>query len=55
MYENCSLCGFKCNVNRNQKSGVCKCGVYPKLALVSKHMWEEPCISGKEGSRNYIF
>lgn len=55
MFESCELCGFRCKVNRNEKYGVCKCGVLPKLALVSKHMWEEPCISGKNGSGTIFF
>ena len=55
MFEVCELCGFKCKVNRNEKYGVCKCGILPKLALVSKHMWEEPCISGEKGSGTIFF
>ena len=55
MLEKCELCGFKCKVNRNEKLGACKCGVLPKLALVSKHMWEEPCISGENGSGTIFF
>lgn len=55
MLEKCELCGFKCKVNRNEKFGVCKCKVLPKLALVSKHMWEEPCISGEAGSGTIFF
>ena len=55
MFESCELCGFKCKVNRNESLGVCKCGVLPKLALVSKHMWEEPCISGSNGSGTIFF
>ena len=55
MFEKCSLCGFKCNVDRNIKKGVCGLGVLPKLALVSTHMWEEPCISGKKGSGTIFF
>ena len=55
MFESCELCGFRCKVNRNEKYGVCKCGVLPKLALVSKHMWEEPCISGENGSGTIFF
>lgn len=55
MFENCELCGFRCNVNRNEKLGVCKCSNLPKLALVSKHMWEEPCISGEKGSGTIFF
>lgn len=55
MLEICELCGFKCKVNRNEKQGKCKCGVLPKLALVSTHMWEEPCISGENGSGTIFF
>lgn len=54
-YEKCELCGFRCKVNRYEKLGVCKCGTLPKLALVSKHMWEEPCISGENGSGTIFF
>ena len=55
MFENCNLCGFKCDVNRNNKKGVCGLGVLPKLSLVSTHMWEEPCISGNKGSGTIFF
>lgn len=55
MIEKCNLCGFRCNINRNESKGVCGCGSVPKLALVSKHFWEEPCISGKNGSGTIFF
>ena len=55
MLENCNLCAFKCNINRNEKLGACKCGVTPKLALASIHNWEEPCISGTNGSGTVFF
>ncbi len=55
MTENCNLCGFKCNVNRTERFGVCKCGTLPKLALVSEHFWEESCISGTKGSGTIFF
>jgi putative pyruvate formate lyase activating enzyme len=55
MLEECTLCGFKCKVNRNKKIGVCKCKDIPKVALVSKHFWEEPCISGTNGSGTVFF
>ena len=53
--ENCKLCAFNCNVNRDKNSGRCKCGALPKLALASIHMWEEPCISGTNGSGTVFF
>ncbi len=52
---NCNLCSFNCNVDRENKLGVCKCGILPKLALASIHMWEEPCISGTNGSGTVFF
>ena len=55
MLEKCELCGFKCGVNRNSTYGVCKCGTMPRLALVSRHDWEEPCISGENGSGTIFF
>ena len=55
MLNKCELCGFKCAVNRNERYGICRCGVLPKLALVSTHMWEEPCISGETGSGTIFF
>ncbi len=55
MLENCSLCNLNCNVNRNTTFGACKCSVLPKLALASIHKWEEPCISGTNGSGTIFF
>lgn len=55
MLEQCNLCAFNCNINRNNTTGRCKCGILPKLALASIHMWEEPCISGTNGSGTVFF
>lgn len=55
MLENCSLCAYNCKINRNNSLGVCKCGILPKLALANVHNWEEPCISGKNGSGTVFF
>lgn len=51
----CNLCPFKCNIDRINTLGKCKCGVLPKLALASIHFWEEPCISGENGSGTVFF
>ncbi len=51
----CTICPFNCNVNRIEILGKCKCGNKPKLALASVHHWEEPCISGKNGSGTVFF
>ena len=51
MENKCNVCPFKCNINREKEAlGVCKIGGKIKVSLVTKHMWEEPCISGKKGS-----
>lgn len=55
MLEQCNLCAFHCQVNRNYSLGVCQCGISPKLALASIHRWEEPCISGTNGSGTVFF
>lgn len=55
MLESCELCNQKCKINRNETCGACNCGVLPKLALANIHMWEEPCISGTNGSGTVFF
>lgn len=55
MLERCNLCAHNCSIDRNKKLGICKCGVTPKLALASIHMWEEPCISKDNGSGTIFF
>ena len=52
---NCNLCAFNCNVDRENYIGKCKCGTLPKISLVSVHNWEEPCISGTNGSGTVFF
>jgi putative pyruvate formate lyase activating enzyme len=48
---NCKLCPRNCGVNRlNGEAGFCKSGTEVKVARVSLHHWEEPCISGEKGS-----
>ena len=51
----CELCPKKCKVNRYKNVGFCKANYKLKVALVSTHMWEEPCISGKKGSGTIFF
>lgn len=54
--KECTLCPFKCKVNRlNGQLGKCKAGDKVKLALVSIHKYEEPCISGRNGSGTIFF
>lgn len=52
----CNVCPHKCKVNRLKgKLGRCKCNDKIKIALVSTHMYEEPCISGTNGSGTIFF
>lgn len=54
--KNCTLCPRNCRVNRSEgKTGLCRAGMNPKVALVSIHHWEEPCISGTKGSGTIFF
>lgn len=56
MLDKCTLCAHKCGVNRlNGIAGRCKCTDKIKIALVSLHMFEEPCISGENGSGTIFF
>ena len=54
--ERCNLCPHNCEVNRiNEKTGRCKATDKVKIALYSVHNYEEPCISGKNGSGTVFF
>lgn len=56
MLEKCNMCPHNCMVNRlENKVGRCKASKNVKLALVSLHMFEEPCISGDNGSGTVFF
>ena len=56
MLEQCVLCPHNCKVNRLEgQIGRCKCNDKIKIALVSLHRYEEPCISGKNGSGTVFF
>lgn len=56
MTFNCNLCPRNCNVNRvKDEIGFCKSKNTVKIAKVSLHKWEEPCISGTNGSGTIFF
>lgn len=56
MLEQCTLCPHNCKVNRlDGQIGRCKCSDKIKIALVSLHKYEEPCISGENGSGTVFF
>ncbi len=52
---NCHLCPRECGVDRTQGIGGCKVGSTITAARAALHMWEEPCISGEEGSGAVFF
>ena len=54
--EKCQICPHNCKVNREQgQIGRCRSNDKIKIALVSTHEYEEPCISGKNGSGTVFF
>lgn len=57
MKENrCRLCPRECAVDRkNGERGVCGQTEGLKVARAALHFWEEPCISGKNGSGAVFF
>jgi len=54
--EKCTLCPRECKVDRTSgKLGRCRAGKNVKIALANLHYYEEPCISGKNGSGTIFF
>ena len=55
-YRACTLCPRGCRVDRTGGVvGVCRAEASPRVAHTMLHMWEEPCISGKNGSGTVFF
>ena len=55
LLKNCMLCPRKCGVNRYLEKGFCGATNKVKVAYYSLHMWEEPPISGTNGSGTIFF
>lgn len=54
--EKCRLCPHECGVNRlKNEIGRCKATAEVKIALADLHYYEEPCISGENGSGAVFF
>ncbi len=55
----CNLCPRKCNIKRealaDSGKGFCNMGENPVIARADLHFWEEPPISGKNGSGAIFF
>lgn len=56
LLEKCNLCPRGCGVNRIKgETGACNETVEIMVSRAALHMWEEPCISGEEGSGAVFF
>lgn len=55
MNKQCTLCPHKCKVDRNINIGRCKAGDKIEIGGTSLHKFEEPCISGANGSGTVFF
>ena len=55
LLKRCMLCPRKCGVNRYHEKGFCGATNKVKVAYYSLHMWEEPIISGDNGSGTIFF
>ncbi|MBQ8967953.1 radical SAM protein [Ruminococcus sp.] len=54
--KSCTLCPRKCGADRLAgKSGFCHAGAKARIARAALHMWEEPPVSGKNGSGTVFF
>ena len=51
----CNACPRLCDADRTQNVGFCGVPETFKIARAAKHFWEEPCISGTQGSGTVFF
>lgn len=54
-FSNCTLCPRKCGADRLNGTGFCGGGKEIRAAKAYRHMWEEPCLSGTNGSGTVFF
>ena len=54
-FHHCTLCPRMCGADRYSVTGFCGCGTEIRAAKAWLHMWEEPCISGTNGSGTVFF
>ncbi|WP_458458772.1 radical SAM protein [Pseudobutyrivibrio sp.] len=55
MLKSCRLCPRSCNIDRTKTLGICQVSNRVKVARAALHFWEEPCISGNNGSGAVFF
>lgn len=51
----CTLCPRECGADRESGIGVCGCSSEMLISRIMLHKWEEPCISGRNGSGAVFF
>lgn len=51
----CNICPRKCNADRTTRLGFCQSGEKMKISRIAPHFFEEPPISGKNGSGTVFF
>lgn len=54
-YEKCTLCHRNCGVNRYENIGFCRMPTDVYITRAALHQWEEPPISGENGSGTIFF
>ena len=55
LYKDCTLCPRACHADRLNSAGFCGVGANLCVAKAMLHQWEEPCLSGKNGSGALFF
>ena len=55
LLKKCELCPRMCGINRYETLGFCGASDKIRIARASLHLWEEPCISGENGSGTIFF
>lgn len=53
--KGCKICPRNCRQDRRNSTGFCGVNDQLKVARAALHFWEEPCISGEEGSGAVFF
>lgn len=54
--SHCDICPRRCGVDRTAgERGFCGAGASVRVALVSLHRWEEPCLVGSRGAGTVFF
>ena len=54
--SSCDICPRRCGANRRAgQKGWCGAGELARVALVSLHRWEEPCLTGEKGAGTVFF